>query len=98
MTNQVGLAQFAKELGYAAGIGAARIASSVTAAGNLQAKTGIVGPQMPGPALRSVMAAYSGDALRSTNTADPSQLPAIAAHMAADALRQGAQLLSGGRP
>jgi hypothetical protein len=96
MSNGISLQDYVDELGHAAGAGAARIATSVTASGNVQAKTGFVGPQVPGNALRSILARSSGQSSRVSNAANADQVPKIANQMAHNALRQGADLLSGG--
>lgn len=90
----VSIGVFLAELKHAAGSGAGHIASSVTAAGNIEAKTGLSGFRGPGPALRSVLATQRNTAEAASNT-NEANLPAIASHMAADALTQGADLLAG---
>lgn len=97
MSKGIGLSDYVTELTHAAGPGAGHIASSVTASGHIQAETGISGVQVPGSALRSVLARSSGHSGRTTNATDPAQLPKVANQMAKNALRQGAALLSGGR-
>lgn len=88
------LSELAADLAYAAGPGAARIATSVPAAGNVQARTGFTGPEMPGPALQTVLARRTGHAARQAGGVDPSVIPAVADRMGADALGQGADLLA----
>jgi hypothetical protein len=95
MSKAIGLSDYLAKLAHAAGPGAAGIAASVTASGNLQAKTGIAGPQVPGGALRSVLARSSGRSSRRSNATSSAQVPKIANRMAKDALQQGAELLSG---
>lgn len=96
MSKAIGLQDYAAELAHAAGAGAARIASSVTASGNVQAETGVA-VQLPGPALRSALARVQGRSRRASNAVSSDQVPKIATRMAHSALRQGADLLRGER-
>lgn len=90
----ISLSAYLEELTYAAGPGAAHIASSVTASGHLQAETGIVA-SMPGPALRSVLARNQNVSRRGAAAPVVDRTPQIADRMAKNALRQGANLLDG---
>lgn len=92
------LEELAADLAYAASAGSAKIAASVTASGNLEASTGFHGPQLPGPALRSVLARHSGRSTRSAGMVTEEQAQDIADHMAVDAGDQAAALLGGDRP
>jgi hypothetical protein len=91
------LAELAKDLEYAAGPGAARIATSVVASGDVQAKTGGVTMAVPGPALRSILDQPEARSTRQTNAVSAARVPRIADQMASNALAQGAQLLSGSK-
>lgn len=97
MSVGISLSDYAAELSHAAGSGAAHIASSVTASGNVQAKTGATGPQVPGPVLQSILAKHSGRSSRSSDATSAAAVPKIADRMAKSALNQGASLLSGGK-
>lgn len=93
----ISLSDYLAQLTNAAGPGAAHIASSVTARGNAQAKIGAAGPRAPGPALQSILARSSGQSTRASTATDSSRVSQLADRMAKDALRQGAELLSGGQ-
>jgi len=92
--NAVDLSDYLKELTYAAGPGAGKIASSVTASGKVAAATGIT-IREPGVGLQTVLARNRGRSGRNVDSVDSGRVPKIADRMAADALEQGARLLSG---
>jgi hypothetical protein len=95
-TQGISVSQYAKELGYAAGTGASRLAASLTASASVEAKTGIaVG--VPGAALRSVLAQHRKRAGTSAGGVNSNQVPRIADRMADRALDEGASMLSGGK-
>lgn len=95
MSSTTGLADFAKDLSYAAGTGARRLASAVTTSGNIQAKTGVA-VSTAGPGLRAALGhVQSRSSARASTAVDAGQIPAIAGHMARQTADQGAALLSG---
>lgn len=89
----ISVAQYADKLAYAAGQGAKKIASSATATGNIQARTGVAVPT-PGPALRSVLAGSGEQSIRATTATNTGRVAKVANRMAKNVLRQGAELLS----
>lgn len=96
MANQsISVSQYAQELGYAATTGASRLATSLTASASVEAKTGAA-VQIPGAALRSVLAQHRKRAGTSAGGVSSDQVPRIADRMADRALDEGASLLSGG--
>lgn len=92
----ISLDDYLKTLTYAAGPGAARLASSVTTRGNVAAQIGTTGPRRPGPGLRAVQARAERSTGRDIDAASEAQIPVIADRAARDALKQGADLLRGG--
>jgi hypothetical protein len=98
MSGLVSLAEYVKELAFAAGPGAQNIKTTTVAAADLEAKTGIAA-NLPGPGLQSVLNRLPGHAPTSTDTATSgagTAVPQVASRMAHSALNQGAALLSGG--
>lgn len=90
----VSLSDYLQELTYAAGPGAAKIASSVTATGKVAAATG-VNLREPGVGLQAVLARNKQRSGRTADAVAPDRVPKIADQMAANTLDQGARLLSG---
>lgn len=82
------LQDFLQELTYAAGPGGAHISSTVEAAGNVQAKTGL---RIPGPALRQARQRRG----RTADAVASERVPRVADRMAKVALDEGAALLNG---
>lgn len=92
----VSLTDYLAQLSYAAGAGADKVASSVTSSGNIQAKTGIA-VRTPGPALRSMLAGPRQQSIQATTSPNTGRVVKVANRMAAETLRQGAELLSEGK-